>query len=267
MTGNLRNKTSGEVSFPPNNRTNWDGEDPKPLKEWMREVTMTPLWKPEVCLAAFPASGDTKDIDDLHEMIKQLNENKIKTGHDPVAVDAKPVERMSQIIAGRRELCVYDEEMQKAPVLHFMCYHKMRVRLLTHFYAFLFFEDWKQQAWEYRFVRDHLRYLDELQCAAARVVGALREIAKKQTDNQDGVFDTFHIRRGDFQYKDTRLEADELFARSKDLIPEKAVLYIATDERKKIFFDVFKEHYDVYFLDDFKHLVSQRNESFTRTFS
>lgn len=37
MTGNIRNKTSGEISFPPNNRTNWDGQDLKPLKEWLRE--------------------------------------------------------------------------------------------------------------------------------------------------------------------------------------------------------------------------------------
>ena len=37
MTGNMRNKTSGEISFPPMNKTNWDGEDIKPLKEWLRE--------------------------------------------------------------------------------------------------------------------------------------------------------------------------------------------------------------------------------------
>ena len=37
MTGNMKNKTSGEISFPPMNRTNWDGQDIKPLKEWLRE--------------------------------------------------------------------------------------------------------------------------------------------------------------------------------------------------------------------------------------
>ena len=71
----------------------------------------------------------------------------------------------------------------------------MRVRLLTHFYTFLFFEDWHQQLWTNRFVRDHLRYKDELQCAAARVVNQLRQISK---DNGEinGHFDTFHVRRG-----------------------------------------------------------------------
>lgn len=255
MTGKMRNKNSGEVSFPPNNRTNWDGEDPVPLKEWLRSVTVTPLWKPDECLAIFPASADKETDDDFSTMFDKMKSNK---GKEPVAVDGSLAERMSQTIAGRKKLCIYDEEMQEAHILHFMCYHKMKVRLLTHFYAFLFFEDWKQQLWENRFVRDHLRYIDELQCAAARVVSALREIAKKKSrdDNPNGEFDTMHIRRGDFQYKMTRLEGPKLYEKSKDLIPKKEVLYIATDERKKEFFKPFKEHYDVYFLDDFKHLVS-----------
>jgi len=64
------------------------------------------------------------------------------------------------------------------------------------------------------------------------------------------------LREQDFQYKNTRVEADVLYNESKDKIPAKATLYIATDERKKDFFNIFKEHYNVYFLDDFKDLVS-----------
>ena len=261
MSGQLRNKTTGKVAFPPSNRTNWDGQDLKPYKEYMRDVIYTPLWSPSDCLAAFPASGEPHDVEDLHNMhaaIKKEGRFDFDQYLDkPTPVDAQPIDRMRETHAGRGNLCIYDENMQKEPVLHFMCYHKMRVRLLTHYYAFLFFEDWKQSLWEHRFVRDHLRYLDEMQCAAARVVTEIRNIAKREmNDNPDGAFDTFHIRRGDFQYKETRLEADVLYANSKDYIPEGSVLYIATDERKKEFFNIFKEHYKVYFLDDFTHLVS-----------
>jgi len=264
MTGKMRKKKSGEVSFPPNNRTNWDGEDPVPLKEWLREVTVTPLWKPEECLALFPENAGHETDDDFSSIFDKMNANKgpQSSNKEPVAVTASMEERMSQTIAGRKKLCIYNEEMQEAHILHFMCYHKMKVRLLTHFYAFLFFEDWKQQLWEHRFVRDHLRYIDELQCAAARVVGAVRDIAKKNSDNPNGEFDTMHIRRGDFQYKMTRLEGPELYEKSKDWIPEKTVLYIATDERNKEFFEPFKKHYDVYFLDDFKHLFKGLNTNY-----
>ena len=261
LTGQLRNKTTGGVAFPPGNRTNWDGQDLIPYKAYMRDVIHTPLWSPSSCLAAFPASGKPQDVADLHGMHSTIKDegsfNFDQYLDKPTPVDSEPIDRMRESIAGRGDLCIYDEKMQQEPVLHFMCYHKMRVRLLTHYYSFLFFEDWKQALWEHRFVRDHLRYLDELHCAAARVVTEIRSIAKKEAENNhDGAFDTFHIRRGDFQYKETRIEAAELYERSKKYIPEGSVLYIATDERKKSFFDIFKDHYKVYFLDDFKHLVS-----------
>jgi len=145
-----------------------------------------------------------------------------------------------------------------------MCYHKERARLLTHFYAFLFFEDWKQDLWTKRFVRDHLRYLDELQCIAARIVHAIRERARKidPESNQDGLYDSVHIRRGDFQYKETRLEADILYAKSKEELKEGGTLFIATDERNKSFFKPFAHHYDICFLDDFKHLFKGLNTNY-----
>jgi len=261
MTGNLKNKISGQVSFPPNNRTNWDGVKPTKLKEWLREVTLTPLWNPDKCIASFPAAAGSESINSLNTMLETIMKDHKPISKKPLPVDSDAIDRMTELRAGRRELCLYDEEMQSAPVLHFMCYHKMRVRLLVHFYAFLFFEDWKQQLWTSRFVRDHLRYIDELQCGAARVVEALREKAR-ENGNPEGIFDTFHVRRGDFQYKDTRIEATELYKNSADLIPENATLYIATDERNKKFFDPIKQHYHVYFLDDFKHLFQKMNTNY-----
>lgn len=117
-------------------------------------------------------------------------------------------------------------------------------------------------------------------CAGARVVEAVRERAR----DKGGLFDTIHVRRGgeqstssifltlwlqlihpvpsiftDFQYKKTRLEAKELIKKSKDRLTEGGVLYIATDERDKSFFEPFREHYDIVFLDDFKHLLKGIN--------
>lgn len=110
-------------------------------------------------------------------------------------------------------------------------------------------------------MRDHLRYVDEIQCAAARVVKAVRQKAREH-GNEDGIFDTFHIRRGDFQYKDTRINAFTIYDNIKDLITEGATIYIATDEQDKTFFKVFHKHYNVYFLDDFKHELEGVNTNF-----
>jgi hypothetical protein len=250
MTGSMRDKNTGKVSFPPGNRTEWAGEDIKPLKEWLRNVTHTPLWSPGRCMAAFPASGEHKDVDTLksiQEQIRKEGRHQEDFVDDPPPVDGTITERMRESMAGRGELCVYDEEMQKEKYVHFMCYHKLRVRMLVHFYAFLFFEDWREDLWMKRFMRDHVRYTDEIQCAAARVVHGMREHARKYnpTGNPEGIFDTFHIRRGDFQFKKTRISAEEIYENTKDVLTANSSIFIATDERDKKFFDPLRKHYNV----------------------
>ena len=144
-TGKLKNKTTGVVVYPPNNRTKWDGMDPKELKEYLRDVTLTPLdWKPEQCLAAFPSDDGPEHFDELNDMFVEVKKDKKRWSDfndKPVPVDASALERLKEAASGNiQRLCIYDQVMQDAPVVHFMCYHKMRVRMLTHFYAFLFFE-------------------------------------------------------------------------------------------------------------------------------
>jgi hypothetical protein len=70
-----------------------------------------------------------------------------------------------------------------------------------------------------------------------------------------GDFDSFHVRRGDFQFKRTRIEATEIYDNVKNVLSDNRTLFIATDERNKSFFDPLKEHYTVRFLDDYKHLL------------
>lgn len=148
MTGRLRSKTTGTVLYPPdNNRTNWDGvADMTPLKEYLRNVTLTPLdWEPETCMAAFPSDAGPQHFEELSDMFQEATKTKRDKNQymdHPVAVNSTPVDRLREVVSGLHvdRLCIYDKEMQDAQVVHFMCYHKMRVRMLTHFYAFLFFE-------------------------------------------------------------------------------------------------------------------------------
>jgi len=67
---------------------------------------------------------------------------------------------------------------------------------------------------------------------------------------------------GDFQYKGTRVSADKIYEQTKKIIPDGTTVFIATDERKKEFFDVLKEHYDVLFLDDFHDLLEGINTNY-----
>jgi hypothetical protein len=97
-----------------------------------------------------------------------------------------------------------------------------------------------------------MRYIDEIQCASARIVSALRKrVRERNATNPQGDFDTMHIRRGDFQYKMTRVDADAIYHVTKRKLAEGATVYIATDEHDKSFFKVLASHYDVVFMDDF----------------
>jgi hypothetical protein len=126
----------------------------------------------------------------------------------------------------------------------------------------LFFEDWREDLWMKRFMRDHVRYADEIQCAAARVVQAMRQYARTKPGNHNGDFDTFHIRRGDFQFKRTRIDATEIYDNVKDVLPDGSIVYVATDERDKKFFDPLKQHYDIKFMDDFKDVLEGVNTNY-----
>ena len=252
--------SDGRVAWPPNNRTQWDGRPPQEIEglfKWLRQVSHMTVWKPEKCQVAVPASTSHEDLLKLIEVSNELNQDPPKWENyigKPVPIDGTLKERMSEHRAERKELCLYNETMQEAVRLHFPTDHTIGARLLTHWYALLFFQDYQQDLWLKRFVRDHVRYIDEIQCAAARVVHAVRKRAP--------VFDSFHIRRGDFQYKKTRISAEKIRDMALKRIAPNSTIYIATDERDKSFFDPMAKVYKLLFLDDFKVELGPVNSNY-----
>ena len=176
--------------------------------------------------------------------------------------DPNPLARLEDTLAGRKELCVYNEDDQKEQIVHFQMNHKEHLRLLVHFYAFLFFEDWREDLWMKRFVRDHLHYKDEIQCAAGRIVEKVRQHVSKRTNGKTTEFDTFHIRRGDFQFKESRIGIEEIMANTKEQLTPGSTIFIATDEHHKEFFDPMREVYDLLFMDDFKNELEGVNSKY-----
>lgn len=270
MQGSMINKNTGRVQFPPNNRTKWDGENLDPLWNYLRETAMVSNWKSTTCIAAFPLAPDTsnstenlqKSLKIALDLARQIPDTRTFT--QPLPVQANLSSRMHESLGGRSELCLYDDEMQASQFVHFMCSHKHGLRLLTHFYAFVFFENWKQDLWAKRFVRDHLRYKDEIFCAAARVVEGIRRRARLRdpTGNPLGEFDSLHVRRGDFQYKRTRISGEELLANIKNDLKPGSTVFIATDERDRSVFKPLLDQYDICFLSDFSNLIRGVNTNY-----
>lgn len=120
-------------------------------------------------------------------------------------------------------------------------------RLFGLWYPFFYFSDPNWHRFYVSLLRTGFHYQPALYTAAAKVI---TELVKHQ-----GLYHALHIRRGDFQYTQTRLEANEILDNVLPLLktfPEVKTLYIATDERNATFFAPFLESgYTVKFFHDF----------------
>lgn len=269
LSGKLRDQ-QGNIVFPPMNRTDWNGasrSEVQQLYEFLRATGHMAIWTPEKCMAAFPTSPDPQKTQALMDIKKSVEAEGGFPSYEayvgkPFPVNASPKDRMKENWAGRKDLCLYDQNLQQTQLIHFPTDRKLDARLLVHFYAFLFFEDWRQDLFMKRFIRDHVRYIDSIQCAAARVVDAVRKRAQERSTTGSGEFDSFHIRRGDFQYTVTRFDAPKIYEMSKSKLKEGETVYIATDEKDKSFFKPLMDHYDVVFLDDFHDALGHVNTNY-----
>lgn len=188
-----------------------------------------------------------------------------------------------------REMLPYDEEFHSRRAIYFPGHDKNR--LLTHFYAFLFFAEPSMERRIKRFVRDRLRYHDAVYCTAGKIVGMLKSLAEQENavirddakdssssahgnananpnpnaHTRDFHYVSFHIRRGDFQHKHTQLEAEEILRLTEPLVSNRGnkIAYISTDEKNRTFFIPFLKTFKaVRFLSDFEPVVAGLNQNY-----
>ncbi|GKY92977.1 hypothetical protein MPSEU_000266300 [Mayamaea pseudoterrestris] len=158
----------------------------------------------------------------------------------------------------KRQQVFMTKEFQQHRVLHFRAGGKT-TRLLTHFYAMIHFTNPKIDHYYKRFVRDFLHYHDVIFCAAGKIVKALQAEAAERNftpdENGAGGYSAMHIRRGDLQYKKVKIPAKEWYENTKEVWLPNEILYIATDEKQKEFFNDLAAHHDLRFLDDYWELA------------
>lgn len=188
---------AGEPIFPPGNRTDWNGlkeygPELQNLKDWIEQNAYSVVgWDSNNCMTYWPKTTmENADLLRIKRLATETQGVKIDT-IKPIPVNASIEARFVSQIAQRQELCLYDEHMQSSNFLYFKMDYDVKKgnRFLSPFYTFNFYEDWREALWMKRFVRDHLRYHDELMCAAARVVGAIRKRVRAR-GFVDGKFNT-----------------------------------------------------------------------------
>lgn len=220
VTGGL-----GGGKLPPGNRTDVMGRD---LWSYLTSVAdVRPAWAHKIL--AIPSSA---------EEMKQSWK-----GPDSTNADAQTLARFARFKKAR-DVVLYNQELQAAKHIHFQAGSK--TRLLQHHYAFTFFEDPHLQSFYKRFIRDFMRYKDEIQCIGAELVAAVRADARayhaKRSGNASSTAEHYvalHVRRGDFQFKKVKVSAEEIVRNLNNdpntpLIPPGSLVYVSTDDPKGV---------------------------------
>ena len=208
--------------YPPKNRTDITGPN---LRKYLRKVANElPAWR-----------GKFLVMPDVNTDLKTFNQSMIPS----FPIDVR--ERMKKF-GGERSPVFYDKNLVEAHHIHFQ--NGPDHRLLQHHYAFSFFANKDMQSFYRRFVRDYLRYKDDIQCAGDEILRLVRADAiaynakNNLKDRPKDAFYALHIRRGDFQFKEVKLGAEEMLKNlvvdGESVIPNKALVYLSTDDPKGI---------------------------------
>ena len=148
----------------------------------------------------------------------------------------------------------FNSTMQDQPLIHFST--DKAHRILAHYYGIMHFTNPQHDNFFKRFVRDYMHYHDNIYCAAGKIVLALQNegqtLGFHLDAEQGGGYSSLHVRRGDFQYKKVKIPAEEWYRNLHDTWRTGEIIYVATDERNKSFFDpIAGGGHVVRFLDDY----------------
>ena len=237
ITGHLTKNDSVTVVYPPGNKTVFNGanrDDRNSMWDYLREVSACPPWKPMKQYLVIPPQINTQDI---------LTQSNLDINYKNDIINRRSID------SAGREPRFYDNYWQSQKVVHFISKPGLGYRLLQHFYTFIHFDDAKVDRLMKRFIRDYVHYVDLIFCKGAMIINELLKESEKKIIPR---YSAFHIRRGELQYKEVKIPAAKILENIGHHLPAGQLIYIATDEKKKDFFDDFRKKFPtIRFLDDY----------------
>jgi hypothetical protein len=131
----------------------------KPLWDYLESACYVRQWSPGKIFIGFNITSTINS---------QGTEVPVFGSFDKVSKERWRIMKMDKV---DRQMVPYDESFHKQRAIYFPGHDKNR--MLTHFYTFMFFAEPEMEKLMKRFVRDRMRYSDEVYCAAGRVVELL----------------------------------------------------------------------------------------------
>lgn len=116
--------------------------------------------------------------------------------------------------------------------------------LLGSFYLNIYSKRMKEAA---KYVAKSIHYKKNIFAEAYSIIDELG----------DQEYYAIHIRRNDFQYKDLFITAEQIYNNIKHIVPNKSILYIATDCHDKEFFKILDTKYQTKYYQDYKYVSNK----------
>ena len=264
----------------------------QPLWDYLESASYVRQWSPGKTFISFNISSVSTGHS-VRSGVLETGVNRSVVFGDFRDVEPARLKKMS--IDMQRQLVPYTELFHSQRAVFFPGHDANR--LLTLWYTYFFFAEPSEERAAKRYMRDRVRYHDSIFCAAGRVIDLILQqvVSTKQRDltdqnpnansadtntdiarplvsyvsgglnrvfrlvrSQDSYI-AFHIRRGDFQQKHTRLSSQEIVDLTLPLIPgdpKNWLVYISTDEGNRTFFEPFVRTFkSVRFLSDYNDLA------------
>jgi hypothetical protein len=245
--------TDRTLVFPPPKRLHLLGDEPcsildfvdrRALEQFVRVVTAKEF-ADETGLHVDPVDSET-----FHQSLVDLGQTqKWNSEKDALLFPGNSLTRRLELIPRllRRRAVTLEESPEPNALLYFPS--SERCRILGPFETFVLFEDVELERLSRRFVRDAVRYHPRILNLADQLL--------QGPPLDDGPYSALHIRRGDFQYQETRVEATSIIDHTAVLFHSGETVYVATDESDGAFLDPLRERYRVVTWRDLPPRVTQ----------
>ena len=135
----------------------------------------------------------------------------------------------------KRQLVTISDEVEHCDLLYFPMTKQHRMFGVAE--CFYLFGDETLERQARTLLRDTIRFREDIIKLAERAINAP---VLAGTD-----YSALHIRRGDFQYGQTQIGANQILEHTAALLSPGQPIYVATDETDSAFLDVFREQFAV----------------------
>ena len=147
--------------------------------------------------------------------------------------------RLAGPCQAHRQLIAISNEAERCNLLYFPMIQEHRMFGVAE--CFFLFGDEKLERKARTLLRDTIRFRQDIIKLAERAINASVLAGTR--------YSALHIRRGDFQYPETQIGANQILEQTQALLSSEHPIYVATDETNSAFLDVFREKFEVVTFD------------------